>query len=451
MKQRLLLTIKLSLVLFIVIISRVNAQSLINESFKYLGNDSVKLNVWLPYQYSEQESYPVLYLNNYGAFSEFGLNVAAAMHSNNRSRNYPKVIVVEIIPFDNQSTTALLGYSYSQNTIDQNGKAFIDVLRNTIFPYINRKYSHSTFSTYLGHSYCASYGIQLLYDYPDLFDSYMLFAPETLSENYTVRRPNIDSLNGKFIYMATGNKDVARRVELNKSYTKVFSGYKELKFRGDLIEGGGHNDIVDLSLNEGLADLFKNYFSINRLDSADLVNSFKIEKERVKSVFKLETLDLRNHYYSLYNLAERYKNRTFLEFLLNNEAKLRNSPIHLFNIGYILSSSFDDRKSAEKCYTESIATAKKMGKPKEALNGYLWLSKFYSEENPDKAMNLLLEGYNVCKSDLLVYSAATLALKHKRLKSRGIEILDELLSRPNTLINYGITNDKLLELKNKNI
>lgn len=442
-----LLLIKLITIFFLT--ANVNAQSLIKESFKYTAADSIRVNIWLPYEYNKEDSYPVIYFNSYGSLDQFGLNVSATMNTKNAS--FPKAIVVEILPVGSLTTTEVVGYDYLNKNINQNGQLFLTTLKDTIFPYINATYSNSTFSIYLGHSYTASYGIQLLYDYPSLFDAYILFAPEILDSNYAVPQPNTSALKNKFMYIFTGTNDIERRINLNGDLVKVLSGHKGIDFKGELIDGAGHNDIVELSLQKGFSDLFNNYFNINNIDSTDLKNSFNAEIVRVKDVFKLKHVNLNRYYFPLYNLAEKYKDREFLNFLLETEGNLSNSPIHLFNIGYIYLKTFKDIKTAEELYLKSINTAINIGKPKEAFNGYIWLSKLYMDDNPDRAFELLVEGAEKCGSDFLLYNAANLALKNGGLKSKGIKILDELLNQPinMSLYQFGITEEKIIEIRDK--
>src|SRR5690606_11506764 len=105
------------------------------------------------------------------------------------------------------------------------------------------------------------------------------------------------ALKNKFMYIFTGTNDIERRINLNGDLVKVLSGHKGLDFKGELIGGAGHNDIVELSLKKGFSDLFNNYFNINNIDSTDLENSFNAEIVRVKDVFKFKHVNLNRYYF----------------------------------------------------------------------------------------------------------------------------------------------------------
>jgi predicted alpha/beta superfamily hydrolase len=406
-------------------------QNIVKEAVfcKELG-DTLLFNVWLPYSYEKgKQEYPVLYFHDYGGLSNYGMNVAAEL--NKRGQDYPKSIVIEFTGFTgSKGNSEHIDFNFYQQGLSAKGEKYLNSLLSDVFPYVKEKYKTSDFRTYLGHSYYASYANLLFTNYPNTFDAYLLFAPESQSEfqeNFTLNPKKYDYSN-KFFYITTGAKDIATRLALNKVITSKIGSMQDIYFESQIEELADHNAIVDYGLSKSLKFLFHKYFQLSHLDSADLIGSYRREIIVVKKIYKMKAFSPAERYFNLYSLGAQYKDKAFIEYLLANEEEISRDPLHLFNIGYIFIDTFNDRELAAKYYQKSIAVSLLDKTPRTAFNAYSWLGNLYSsDKNYRKAFAILEEGYKTTGSYMLLYQAARLAEHDKSLKSLSRQYLVKII------------------------
>ena len=417
-------------------------------------NDTLLFNVWLPYGYEKgNQEYPVIYFHDYGSLSNYGMNVAAEL--NKRGQKFPKSIVIEFTGFTtSKDNTEHIDFNFYQQGLSAKGENYLHALVNDIFPFVKKEFKTSDFKTYLGHSYYASYASLLFTNYPEIFDAYILFAPESISEfqeNFTLD-PEKHDYTDKFFFVTTGMMDIPKRVALNKVITSKVGSLKNIYFDSQIEELADHNAIVDYGLNKSLKFLYHQYFQISHLDSADLTRSYQKEVNRVKKIYKIKSSSPAERYYELYSLGAQYKDKGFIEYLLANESNLSNDPLDLFNIGYIFIDTFKDRESAIKYYRQSIAVSVSKKAPKQAFNAYSWLGSLYSDEkNYKKSFSILQEGYQINGSYMLLYQAARLAEHDKSLKINSKQYLIDIIKNyhGSDLELFGVNIDKIRAYQKK--
>ncbi|WP_158800329.1 alpha/beta hydrolase-fold protein [Pedobacter sp. L105] len=428
--------IKLVLALFFYFFSNsAFSQSIVKKAVYCKAlNDTLLFNVWLPYGYEKGiEEYPVIYLHNYGALSNYGMNVAAEL--NKKKYKFPKSIVVEFTGSSNtKSISEIIDFSYFREGLEGKGERYLSTLKNEIFPFIKKTFSTSDFRAYMGHSYFASYANLLFAHYPDMFDGYILFSPESLNEfqeKFELDTISYDYKN-KFFFVITGSKDVERRRNFNKIISNKVSRLNNVFSESQIEESADHNSIVDDGLPKALKFLFHKYFTISHLDSADLIRSYQNEISVVKSIYKMKNVNLRTYDYELYALGSQYKNKEFINYLISTEKGILNDPLDVFNLGYIYMDTIKDKNMAEKYYRKSIAICVKNKTPKSAFNGYSWLAKLYSDdEDYKKSFATLEEGYQLTGNYALIYQAAKLSEKDNSLITSSIRYLKEVIENFN--------------------
>jgi predicted alpha/beta superfamily hydrolase len=375
-------------------------------------NDTVLFNVWLPYGYKKgHEEYPVIFLHSYGALTEYGMNIAAEL--NKKRDKFPKSVVIELTgSTSTKSISEITDFSYFRKGLNDKGQNYLNALKTEVFPFIKAKYSTSDFRAYMGHSYFATYANLVFAAYPDTFDAYILFAPESLNDfQDTFQLDTIkNKYQHKFYFVSTGSKDVKRRLNFNHIISRKIGSLTNIYFKSRINDSADHNSIVDQEVTKSLEFLFHNYFSPSHLDSTDLTGSFQKEIRTVRSIYKMTNLNLERYHYSLYDLGAQRKDKKFIEYLVATEKRISNDPLHLFNIGYTYKDTFKDKVNAEKYYRKSIEVCISNQTPKSAFNGYSWLAKLYSEQGDyKKSFKLLEEGFLVSGNYMLLYQAAGLA------------------------------------------
>ncbi|WP_256007037.1 alpha/beta hydrolase-fold protein [Pedobacter deserti] len=444
-----------TLLLLLLVASAGFGQSVVKERlYSHIVKDTILYNVWLPYGHEGGKgAYPVIYLHNYGALSDYGLNVAAAL--NERRSAFPKSIVIELTGSSaTGDISELVDFSYFRSDLSSKAKNYLSFLSTELYPSVERKYTTSEFRAYMGHSFFASYGNMLFRDHPQMFDAYMLFAPERLNEFQDLSYHGKVATQQKFYYVATGRKDVERRVKLNEMIGNSLKGLQSAYLQAEIIDSADHNSIADIVIGRALSFLFSKHFRIFNLDTSDLTGSYQKELQRVKSLYKLNDYSPERNFYALYDLGAKYKNRAFIEFLIATEKAISDDPLHVFNLGYIYMENFKDPVTAERFYRKSIDVSLKTKRPKASYNGYYWLATLYSDQGRYReAFELLEDGYKTSRSYALLYKACGLALEDKSLASRSRAYLKDIISNfeGSDLELFGVKienlKDRLMKLK----
>jgi predicted alpha/beta superfamily hydrolase len=148
-------------------------------------NEQRLLWIHLPYSYSADKSYPVVYLldGNYN----FGITYSIIEHlSMLRDPICPEMIIVGITNTDR--TRDLTPYKpFPLDSImppqmvaaSGGGEKFISFIEKELMPYIEAKYSTAPYRTFIGHSLGGLTVLNTLLHHTDLFDAYIALDPTT--------------------------------------------------------------------------------------------------------------------------------------------------------------------------------------------------------------------------------------------------------------------------------
>lgn len=169
---------RFSLTLIFVTLALVSfAQKEVNEKlYSKFINDTMRFSVWLPKDWTANQKYTTIYTSNYGASdAEYIANQISYLKKLNITQ-IPCTIVVNILANMDQ-----IGYNYETGLLTLRGLGLVDCIKTEIIPAIERKYKASKFRAYIGQSYAATYGNSLFLHQPDIFNAYILMAPEKLA------------------------------------------------------------------------------------------------------------------------------------------------------------------------------------------------------------------------------------------------------------------------------
>lgn len=238
-----------------------NAQKLSKELI-YSTNikDSLAYNLWLPDNWNKEQKYPVILMYNYGSVND-NLLASTVNYYANHLRMIPNSIVVNVIVNMNQ-----IGYNYETGNITNSGKKLISCLREEVFPILHKKYNASSFISYIGQSYAASYGNYLFLNEPKLFSSYILIAPEKLGVGQPGFELNNEVIhfykeNPRSYYLATGENDIERRINYGKEIAvkvKVLDT-TNFRFKYNHFSNADHNTLFAYVVPNALEFLFDPY------------------------------------------------------------------------------------------------------------------------------------------------------------------------------------------------
>ena len=148
-------------------------------------NEQRPLWIHLPFSYSPDKRYPVIYLldGNYN----FGITYSIIEHlSMLRDPICPEMIIVGI-PSTNRTRDLTPYKPFPLDSImppqmvaaSGEGEAFISFIEKELMPYIESKYATAPYRTFIGHSLGGLTVLNTLLHYTDLFDAYIALDPTT--------------------------------------------------------------------------------------------------------------------------------------------------------------------------------------------------------------------------------------------------------------------------------
>ncbi|MCZ4243599.1 alpha/beta hydrolase-fold protein [Pedobacter punctiformis] len=393
--------------------------------------DSIAYHVWLPDNWNSNQKYPVILMYNYGAAND-NLLASTVNYFANHLRMIPNSIVVNVMVNMNQ-----IGYNYETGDITKAGKNLISCLKEEIFPVLHKKYNASTYVSYIGQSYAASYGNYLFLNEPKLFSAYVIIAPEKLG----IGQPGFE-LNNQLIrfyrenprsyYLATGENDIERRINYAKEIAKKTTGLDTVsfKFKYTHFIGADHNTLFAYALPNALAFLFEPY------------NKF-LENDSKLSAYQ-NLVSIENHlseYYGI-NLERNFKNYnsflqdatgkkdtcsliTIVKYFENQQSKgqdLRNFA-YFFRINGLISMSYAYyQKAIKKIQDNEINT--KAGH-QALVTCYRELALNFYQNEPIKSWDLLQKALNdpYIYDPNMKYDLGKFSVDHKYKVEEGLNYL----------------------------
>jgi predicted alpha/beta superfamily hydrolase len=145
--------------------------------------------VYLPASYDDRtftpRRYPVLYLLDGEAYFHPATGVVQFMSSSfNGNNQIPELIIVAIPNTDRTRdltpTHSMIGYNGKEDPSQDSsggGKAFLQFLKDELFPRIESTYRTLPYRILVGHSDGALLAVQALLDAPEMFNAYVALDP----------------------------------------------------------------------------------------------------------------------------------------------------------------------------------------------------------------------------------------------------------------------------------
>lgn len=112
----------------------------------------------------------------------------------------------------------MVGLNQDNMTLNSTGESFLHYIQDDVFPAVQDIIKCSScYNIFFGHSYLADYGCFLMKNKSEMFDSYLLLAPESGRVPIFEKSDVAD----KRIYIAIGNQDAKRRVKFSDIYRRL--------------------------------------------------------------------------------------------------------------------------------------------------------------------------------------------------------------------------------------
>ena len=420
------------IVLIIGFIGKTYAQKLNKEVFYSTQvKDSIAYNVWLPEQWNSEQKYPVILMYNYGAANDH-LLASTVNYYANHLRRIPNSIVVNVMVNMDQ-----IGFNYETGAITNSGKKLIACLREEIFPVLKKKYNTASYTSYIGQSYAASYGNYLFLNAPELFNAYLLIAPERLPSGKPDFELNNDHLrfykeNARNYYLATGENDIERRIKYAKEITNKTRDLDTIsfKFKYNHFKAADHNTLFAYVLPNALEFLFEPYdkFLENDPKLSAYQNLMTIE-DRLHKYYDIHLERSFKSYNPFLKDATAKKDTTSLiaiiKYFENQQSKgldLRNFAYY-FHVNGLSSMSYSYYQKAIKRIQDNEINTK--AGHQALVTCYRELALNFSQNAPDHSWELLQKALNdpCIHNPDMKYDLGKFSIDHRYKVDEGLKYL----------------------------
>jgi predicted alpha/beta superfamily hydrolase len=221
-----------------------------------------ELKICLPKGYTEEQSYPVIYITDGATLNyEVALNYLNVL-SEPAFNIIPPSILVGIKQKNRQNELRVYG--------GYKGEKFKKHIFDELVPFIDSTYSTSGFNAIIGHSDGAEYNQFLLISDNNPFRG---FVSVSTAFNWDLKdeiTQFFKTYDGSLLYyfIANGTRDPASRIEAGNSFEALYknSPNKNIAFEKRTYPGD-HQSIVALSLLDGFLFIFQDYKNIEKYTS----------------------------------------------------------------------------------------------------------------------------------------------------------------------------------------
>ncbi len=240
--------------------------------------------VQVPASYNDSiyapQSYPVLYLLDGAAHFQSASGVVQFMSTGiNGNIQIPEMIVVAI-PNTNRTrdltpTHSMIGFDGKEASFLEpsgGGNAFLEFVREELFPEIESTYRTSPYRILVGHSFGGLLALHALLDAPAMFQSIIAIDPslwwddQVLVQRAERRLTEAGDLRGSvYISLANtpviGDSDPMVMVNAGRAFARSLEAVATPTFRPALhyFEAEDHGSVPLLSLYHGLLHIFEGY------------------------------------------------------------------------------------------------------------------------------------------------------------------------------------------------
>jgi predicted alpha/beta superfamily hydrolase len=175
-------------------------------------NEDRTYYVQLPQNFNENKKYPVVYVLDGGVL----LNAVHIVHDYYYGGYMPEMIIIGVANAKNRTrdlTTSKITERHGLPYNEQNGEAdvFSDFLINELIPHIESNYPVTKYRSIIGHSYGGLFAANMLVNYTDVFENYLLIDPSLDWDNQRLLKDfelelSKRKFEGKNIYLALGGQ-----------------------------------------------------------------------------------------------------------------------------------------------------------------------------------------------------------------------------------------------------
>ncbi len=320
-----------------------------------------------------EKRYPVLYLLDGSAHFLSTVGIIQQLSQANGNGALPEMIVVAI-----ENTNRIRDFVPSNDLNKPN--PFIDFLSSELIPHIDRNYNTAPYKILVGHSLGGLTVINILTNFPELFNAYIAIDPSMWynNEQYltnTLTKLPTQNMNGKRLFLATANS-MPKGMQLSqlkndnsletKHIRSIFKLNEFLKansnglfYQQKYYETENHNTVPLISEYDGLRFIFDYYlFEATEKDFTDstglIASKLKTHYTNVsdKMNYKNSAPESFINYLAYDALGKQHYSKAKALFELNIEWYPESSKVYDSYADYYLAQN--DTASAIKNYQKSL-------------------------------------------------------------------------------------------------
>jgi enterochelin esterase-like enzyme len=384
--------------------------------------ESRKIYVALPENYSEHKTYPVVYATDAQNLKNFEI-IMQTLRQQAKFGVYPQSILVGIFHSDR----------FGDIRVGQpKAEKFKDFVFEELVPYIDNNYATSDFRAMIGHSDGAEYNHYLMMQDNNSFDAFFSISEEigidfdgyAKADKFLSRFKTFINTNNKALsyFIANGRYDIWHRREAGEKIDSLFSKVKSDKIDFKMnVYPGEHNDMVAMSMLDGLNFIFRNYKNFEAFEASiqnDSFNYIKLKESFISNSSQYGTeyqLTPGDYTVILDILVSRNKKMSNLNQFLEVENKNYSilSKIVIARLNYM----FKEYEEALKLYHEDLDEIDKSLLWPYETGDFAYALDIYVDEYKDTAG--ALEYLNKCKKSIpelkliFAYYTAKLGIENK--------------------------------------
>ncbi|MCB0472300.1 MAG: alpha/beta hydrolase [Flavobacteriaceae bacterium] len=223
------------------------------------------LNIYLPDNYNEEESYPILYLLD-GSMNEDFMHITGLFQFFNLQFNMPEFIIVGIANVDRKRD-----FTYPTTLEDQkkdlptsgHSEAFIRFIETELQPFVEKTYKTTNTRYLIGQSLGGLLATEILLKKPDLFSHYLIVSPSLWWNDQSLLKQapellKIQDNTSRYVYISVGGHEhpIMQRDAKNLYKDLKDSGKQRLTVVFNPMADENHATILHRSIYAALANLF---------------------------------------------------------------------------------------------------------------------------------------------------------------------------------------------------
>jgi predicted alpha/beta superfamily hydrolase len=306
---------------------------------QYFPNQERTIKVYLPTDYDDSKSYPVIYTLDGTTLFDIAANYVAQLSKTTIAEDgydfatdaIPKSIVIGIFHNDRyyETTPNASKLPDTDETIYTEGSEHLKhFIFKELIPFIDKKYSTSGYNAIIGHSNTAHFVMCLPFQNHNPFTGLVSLSLGGYSKQFKAKiKAHLEANTNQTIFIGYGTKDFEFNEVAQYLEKEVKSEHlKVAKFNAN------HNEMPALGMLQALKFLFKHYRNIDDFSLRSKDTNFDIKayiddySKKNKEAYGIVTTLKEDDYYSLIQMSIKAKNKTVFNQLMDYETKVNGSP-----------------------------------------------------------------------------------------------------------------------------